>query len=172
VPINLFNKDKDSSVNTVVGGVIDDTPAPSTSENKKILAYLRSLPSKNGLPLKSHFNPMRIAPYLPAVYMLDVLDGGKDFRVRLMGTDIVYHAGQDLTGRKTSELNNIEFRVNIYQDVVALRQPLSKLVYVGEMRGHHKVMDNLYVPLGDSDGILSFIMIACNEMPGKYQDYA
>lgn len=55
-------------------------------------------------PPRAEIDPAEIKIHLPNVFMLDVLDGGADFRFRLIGTRIVDGLGRDSTGRKVSEL--------------------------------------------------------------------
>lgn len=51
--------------------------------------------------------PERLVSILPYVYLVDVLsgEGERDFRYRLVGTDIVSHTEADNTGRRLSEIS-------------------------------------------------------------------
>lgn len=42
---------------------------------------------------------------LPYTFLVDVLDGGADFRYRLVGTDIVAHTPRDNTGLRLSAID-------------------------------------------------------------------
>jgi hypothetical protein len=55
-------------------------------------------------PRRADIDPAEIKIHLPYVFMLDVLDGGADFRFRLIGTRIVDVLGRNSTGRRVSEL--------------------------------------------------------------------
>lgn len=46
-----------------------------------------------------------LAPWFGHVIIMDVLDGGADFRYRLIGTGITGFLGRDYTGRKVKESN-------------------------------------------------------------------
>lgn len=40
------------------------------------------------LPGRQHFEPLAVVKLLPNLWLLDVIDGGIDFRVRILGTEI------------------------------------------------------------------------------------
>src|SRR6185437_105432 len=54
-------------------------------------------------PRRAEIDPAEIRPHLPHLVMTDVIDGGNDFRFRLIGTRIVEGLGHDNTGRRFSE---------------------------------------------------------------------
>ncbi len=53
--------------------------------------------------------------------MMDVIDGGKDFRYRLVGTSLVEVLRRDLSGRLVSECDYGEHRANVLD---TFRRPL------------------------------------------------
>jgi hypothetical protein len=55
-------------------------------------------------PRRSDIDPTEIPTHLPNLHMMDVLDGGADFRYRLIGTAIVEGLGRDNTNKRLSEL--------------------------------------------------------------------
>jgi hypothetical protein len=55
-------------------------------------------------PRRSDIDPTEIPTHLANLHMMDVLDGGADFRYRLIGTAIVEGLGRDNTGKRLSEL--------------------------------------------------------------------
>jgi hypothetical protein len=54
-------------------------------------------------PRRSDIDPAEIKVHLPHVFMVDVINGGDDFRYRLVGTGIVEALGRDSTGKCLSE---------------------------------------------------------------------
>jgi len=55
-------------------------------------------------PRRADIDPSDITHLLPNVFMVDVINGGADFRYRLVGTRIIEGLGRDNTGKKLSEL--------------------------------------------------------------------
>ena len=54
-------------------------------------------------PRRAEIDPTEIKVHLPHIVMTDVIDGGNDFRFRLIGTRIVEGLGHDNTGKRFSE---------------------------------------------------------------------
>lgn len=58
------------------------------------------------IPSRADIEPMEIPKLLPSVVLLDVKESPRDFRYRLIGTGVVHHLAEDLTGRWMSSLNH------------------------------------------------------------------
>lgn len=54
-------------------------------------------------PRRADLDPAAIKAHLPHLVIVDVIDGGKDFRFRLVGTRVVEGLGHDNTGKRFSE---------------------------------------------------------------------
>jgi len=97
------------------------------------LAYWRSLPlhRDTGMPLTSSFDLMQLpAPILPTTHIVDVINGGTDFRYRFWGSGFRAYLGYDGTGISTETLMPVEIRDPVrkaYADVVNARAPLAML---------------------------------------------
>jgi len=78
------------------------------------------------LPGRASIAPEEMVPYLPHVMLVDVLDGGRSLRLRLVGTAIA--AGLDPTGRILQDaLPPGEYRdhlLGLYAAVLEQRAPL------------------------------------------------
>ena len=64
--------------------------------------------TKRGLriaPSRAEMRPEEIAPLLPYVYIVDIIDRPRRFRFRLVGTRIVEGYGEDVTGRFLDEVD-------------------------------------------------------------------
>lgn len=61
-------------------------------------------PGDGGLPAKRLIRPETLARYLGHLLLLDVLEGGLDFRYRLYGSEVARTARMDPTGRRFSEI--------------------------------------------------------------------
>lgn len=78
--------------------------APSAEPLRALAEYWRSKCSGGALPSRSAIEPAEIVRHLPWIFMADVLDGGADYRYRLLGTGIVSANYRDVTGRSFREL--------------------------------------------------------------------
>lgn len=56
------------------------------------------------LPARADFDVLELAPWMGNLNLVEVIDGGRDFRYRLHGTRLVELLGMELTGRRLSEL--------------------------------------------------------------------
>lgn len=79
------------------------------------------------IPHPDFVEPVLFREALGYIMVLDVLEGGRDFRYRLYGTEISRRFMRDLTGRLVSE---VPFRLPrmfflaVYQAAIALRTPI------------------------------------------------
>ncbi|HEV2550045.1 MAG TPA: PAS domain-containing protein [Stellaceae bacterium] len=76
-----------------------DAPEPI----RFLLAYWTELAAGRAMPLTTEIDALALRPALGYIALLDVVDGGRDFRYRLYGTILAAVAGFDMTGRLTSE---------------------------------------------------------------------
>jgi hypothetical protein len=67
---------------------------------------------------RADINPADILPFLPHIIILDVIDGGEDFRVRVFGTALVELMHEERTGQLVSRFGE---RPAIPTDPVELR---------------------------------------------------
>jgi len=78
--------------------------APSAAPLRELADYWRSKCSGGVLPSRRAIEPAEIVRHLPWIFMADVIDGGADYRYRLLGTSIVSANYRDVTGRSFREL--------------------------------------------------------------------
>lgn len=80
--------------------------APEHPKIAALHAYLES--KRRGRPFadRRDVNPAEIASLLPHLVVLDVVDGGNDFRVRIWGTALVDLMHEERTGQLVSEFGN------------------------------------------------------------------
>jgi hypothetical protein len=81
---------------------LDELTSPACRE---FLAYWSAKRQADGAPLRKDFDPLIEKPHLvPSMAIYEVVDGGRDFRARLIGTRIVEIYAADMTGRLFSDL--------------------------------------------------------------------
>ncbi len=72
----------------------------------RFLTYWTEKRGTRAYPDRADILPADIVPLLPHVVIYDVVDGGKDFRVRVFGTAIVELVGEERTGMLISEFGH------------------------------------------------------------------
>jgi len=99
--------------------------------DKRMLALYQYWGSKRAgrpMPARADIDPTEIPTLLPFILLIDVIDGGADFRYRLVGTDIVRWVGNDLTGRTFTEVlpagNYAAYIAGLVRDTIGRRSPL------------------------------------------------
>src|SRR5690348_504496 len=83
---------------------VELTPEPDAPLINALVAYWESKRAGRIAPRRADIDPTDLAPHLPNIFMLDVLEGGTDFSFRLIGTGIVRGMGRDSTGKRLSDL--------------------------------------------------------------------
>lgn len=95
---------------------------------RHVLAHWSSLAGGSRLPGHQQVSPIDLRPALGYVLLLDVLEGGEDFRYRLFGSAIGSVSGFDLTGKLLSEhpasAYVTEFSLAVGRAAIRRRQPI------------------------------------------------
>lgn len=66
-------------------------------------AFWTSRRSDGPIPDRAHFTPDTLRPWIGHIQIVDVVDGGRDFYHRIVGTAIVSVVGRDLSRKWVSE---------------------------------------------------------------------
>jgi hypothetical protein len=79
-----------------------------------------------GPPAPDAVDPLMLRPALGSISLLDVLDGGQDFQLRLHGSDVATTLGMDMTGMKVGEMTVpfMAFLMVTYRAQVLRPEPL------------------------------------------------
>ncbi len=117
--------------------------------------YWRLKCRESGLPRPGDIDPAHIPPgILPYLTLLDVIDGGTTFRVRLVGTASAAASGGDHTGKYLEETMPGEVLAAAlarYRAAIAHRRPV--LTYADyDMLGGERVRNRMMVFPLSSDG--------------------
>jgi len=100
--------------------VPDQATSLVDAEHPKIIEFVEYLSRRcgdDGIADRSHINPAEILPLLPHVMILDILDDGEDFRVRVFGTGLVTLLGEERTGMLASEFGAKSTIANDYAEM-------------------------------------------------------
>lgn len=102
--------------------------------------YWSGLPRVDGVGQTERIDPEDVRAALGYVMLLDVLDGGADFRYALYGSRIVNAAGFDMTGKRVNAVPTTdrirEFFLAGYMAVVRHRTPILTV---------HQAPDNIMI---------------------------
>lgn len=94
---------------------------------KEVLAYWQRKRVGAAPPRRSDIDPNELRALLPYVFLMDVLPGLGDFRYRLMGSEIVHMAGENVTAKTTRSVfpsNFLRFVLLAYRAVAGRQVPL------------------------------------------------
>lgn len=85
--------------------LFEELPAPRHAGAAGLHAEWRRLHSPEGLPRRADFSMERIAALglLGQFFVIEPLDGGRDWRYRLLGSKLIWLFGRDVTGIPFSE---------------------------------------------------------------------
>lgn len=121
---------------------------------------------RDAVPDRADLDPLiEIPDLVPHIFLLDVIDGGADFRARLIGTQIVAHYGRDRTGQNISVMTSGIYRdaiLSLFRDTIRARQPIYSVTnYLHPDRDRdHLLVERLNLPLrrgGDEIAMLAIM---------------
>ena len=137
----------------------EDVQCPSV---KELSDYWFSLRSEGDFPLVGQFDLIEFPEYAPWIAISDVMDGGADFRFRMVGTKIARVFGGDITGASLSDGNrqHVEERIGlIYRYVCMLGGPVWGGGRVGNVEGRAGFESAAaLLPLANEAGAISQII--------------
>lgn len=116
---------------------------------------------ERAMPTRSELNPFALRGMLKFAQLFDVIDGGRDFRVRVMGSGLTDQSGLQLTGKLVSEFDNASLRTRIHtalwrvcetKEPVRLSAPHSALLHLA-----HRQLEAVCLPLGEGDVVTQVI---------------
>lgn len=124
---NTYGNDKSHKV---IGGAAEILESASGKNCSALLKawekLIKSNPNDQGIPYRSDLNPRTIKPILPYLILLDSIQGGKDYTVRLFGTACVDFFGKDITNLTLSEtqLEDYKYRIDLYNQILKSKKPI------------------------------------------------
>jgi hypothetical protein len=142
--------------------------APFVPINPKLLefhALWRGRCRDGKLPARADFSLEELRPYIGRIAILDVIDGGRDFRFRLYGTNIAEEYKGEMTGKSVSA-----FRANFYDAIVPgyrrvlkTKAPHYDVPEIDDALMHYK-WERLVVPLASDGTTVDMIMVCSLEL--------
>lgn len=143
---------------------------PEATGPKAVFNLWREKQGGREFPLKSDLHPSLMARYLPYIYIVDILDGGKDYRIRLLGSGVADMLGKDYTGTLLSETpEELDWRGEIYGLCMKRRAPVFYLFELAPFGRETVVTENALFPLSDGDGNLAHLLCMSVEVGRTYE---
>lgn len=115
------------------------------------------------MPTRHDISPAQLKPQLPHILLVDVIDGGKDFRYRLIGTQLRQFFPGDPTGRVMSEVlapfgaASVEATLGSYRGVMQKRAPMRITGSGSWFAQSPKYFDSMLTPLSDDGETINMI---------------
>ncbi len=135
-----------------------------------LLAYWKNLSDGDGRVAADEIDPLNMWPALGFVILVDVVEGGEDFRVRVYGSAIAQSVDVDVTGKLISETPwqgvVMDFFYAVYRAVLIRPEPLytehEPPADVGV-----KLWHRLMLPLVSGDGEVCRVLVG--NVPGEWR---
>ena len=129
-----------------------------------MLDYWRELKGERRWPSRAELSPQRMKSCLRAVHIYDIIQGGIDFRARLVGTGVYPGLEQDQTGRLISEHPDPGIRLRfglLLRQVCATGEPARSvsLRYTGAAL-HDARTEGLWLPLGSAERMEQILAVS------------
>lgn len=140
-----------------------DLSALNFSDEAKALANLwLNLPRKKGhfCPHKSSFSPVSLRQHLKSIFLFERQDEDT-LMVRVAGSNIREHLGQELTGKNLFDILPTEYAYSYREYYNKLQSyPCAGLVKrpAAKSGGGRQLLKSLHLPLLDGDGIARFFV--------------
>lgn len=80
-------------------------PASASPLLYSLLRFWSDTAGGDSVPSRERLDAFTLRPWLGHVSIYEMIDGGRDFRIRLEGTSIVAITGEDWTGKRASEVD-------------------------------------------------------------------
>lgn len=147
------------------GPVVTWNPPPQAlvlQQLEFLRRYWGELAGDRRIPTGSEVDALAMRPALGYVILLDVIDGGSDFRYRVFGSIIASVSGFDMSGKRVSEHRAsayiVEFALACYRAALARGEPL--LTEHGPPATLNTVAwHRLVLPLAGADGNIARFLI-------------
>ncbi|HEX3883552.1 MAG TPA: PAS domain-containing protein [Stellaceae bacterium] len=151
----------------MLDSIITDRLQPVARE---LLAAWAALPRRDGVPMRSDFDPISVRRILPVVCLVERVKEG-DWRMRLAGTEIERRWGKPLTGLSyTDIMAPAAARSTLCEFDAMCAQPCGSwsLRHLELSSGRHLDAETLRLPLRAADGCISLILACGGELTGRF----
>jgi len=147
----------------LVGEVAIALDSPQTLQTRAMLELWKSKLCSRDVPFRSDFSPAEMKDYLDHIYIIEVIDGGADFLVRLAGTALTGTFGEDFTGIKFSDerLKEASWRLKVFRSAFNRLEPVMYRFRLGSATTMRVMTENLILPVRDkNDGHIILMCVS------------
>lgn len=135
----------------------------SAAQLRFLLRYWSELAGARSMPRAKEIDALEMRPALGYINLLDVLEGGEDFRYRVFGSTIAAVAGYDMTGRTVSALkvapSMAEFALASCRAVARRGEPLLTEHRPPASAVPTVAWHGLILPLAGEDGAVTRLLV-------------
>jgi len=133
---------------------------------RRVLALWTGRKGERVFPAREELSPRDLGPALPYLTLCEVLDGGADFRLRIVGEEVLAAYGHHLKGRTLGSLVDEigSTMLDAYRGVVSSRTPLLLHGWFEHERQQIFLREVLILPLGSAT--VDHVLAAGALLPG------
>lgn len=144
-----------------------DQPENATAMNPQLAAFLalwRTKTDGTALPARADFSMEDLRPFLGRIGILDVVDGGADFRFRVYGSNIATAYKGEMTGKSVQEYRS-NFRDVIvpgYRRCFETREPRYDILKIDDEAMLYR-WERIVVPLAADGRTINMLMVCTTD---------
>lgn len=124
---NIFGEDNPHEIIAAGVSVLDQPTGVNCIALSEAWDKIRiENPNDQNVPYRSNLKPQHLKSILPYLIILDLIDEGEDFLVRLCGTACVDFFKQDITKKtlKETQIEGYQYRIDSYNKVLKTKKPI------------------------------------------------
>jgi hypothetical protein len=128
---------------------------------RSLHAYWNSRRSERLMPARADIDIADIPTLLQYVFLIDVLDGGLDFRFRVAGTHMRDVTGDEVTGQHVAEAFPEQFGTavrQIWSRVIDSRRPVAGRGRLWVPGREHVTWEGVALPLAEAGGDVNMLL--------------
>lgn len=136
-------------------------PLPEGGAAGALLAYWNDKRGARAMPTRGDIRPAEMRAHLPSLLLLDPIDGGADFRIRLFGSHLVDIFGVELTGRRVGALKPEVVAakwLDLARACFGAAAPVAARTRMAAGERFHMVYEVLFLPLSPDDASVAQIL--------------
>jgi hypothetical protein len=125
--------------------------------------YWRSKCAGRRMPRRADLDVLEMRAFMGSMFLFDVIDGGRDFRFRLIGTHLVEKFGRDSTGKTFNEVYSggdpgaVNWLRGVYERVATEAVPIWSRAPLDQVGRDFVVSTAIHLPLSADGATVNMI---------------